>query len=52
MVKGLEESYKPRVREFFLGIEDDDGIVHPIKIKKAIYVPDTPSFLIDPQQWA
>ena len=33
-------------------IEDDDGIVHPIKIKKALYVPEATSFLIASQQWA
>ena len=32
-------------------IEDDDGIVHPIKIKKALCVPETLSFLLVPQQW-
>ena len=24
-------------------IEDDDGIVHPIKINKALYIPEAPS---------
>ena len=33
-------------------IEDDDGVVHPIKIKKALYVPEDPSCLLAPQQWA
>ena len=32
-------------------IEDDDGIMHSIKIKKALYVPEAPSFLLAPQQW-
>ena len=30
-------------------IEDGDGIIHPIKTKKAIYVPEEPSCLIAPQ---
>ena len=33
-------------------IEDDDGIVHPIKIKKAPYVPEALECLLAPQQWA
>ena len=30
-------------------IEDGDGIIHPIKTKKSIYVPEEPSCLIAPQ---
>ena len=33
-------------------IEDDDGVVHPINIKKALYVPKVLSCLLAPQQWA
>ena len=33
-------------------IEGDDGVIHPINIKKALYVPDAPSCLIGPKQWA
>ena len=32
-------------------IEDYDRIIHPIKIKKALYVPQAQSCLIAPQQW-
>ena len=35
---------------FFCKIEDDDGIVHPIKTKKALYIPEAPSCLLAPQQ--
>ena len=31
-------------------IEDDDGIINPIKIKKALYVTEAPSCLIAQQQ--
>ena len=34
-----------------LKIEDEDGIVHPINIKNALYVPEAPSCLLAPQQW-
>ena len=30
-------------------IEDDDGVIHPINIKKALYVPESPSCLLYPQ---
>ena len=33
-------------------IEDDDGVIHPINIKKALYVPESPSCLLSPQKWA
>ena len=33
-------------------IEDDDEIVHSIKIKKALYVPEALSCLLAPKQWA
>ena len=36
----------------FCKIEDDEGIVHPIKIKKAFHVTEYPSCLIEPQKWA
>ena len=32
-------------------LEDDNGIVHTIKIKKALYVPESPPCLLSPQQW-
>ena len=35
----------------FLKIEDDDGIVHPITIKKSLYVYESPSYLLAPQKW-
>ena len=31
-------------------IEDDNGVVHPINIKKELYVPVDPSYLLNPQQ--
>ena len=33
-------------------IEDDDGIVHSSKIKKALYLPEASSYLLAAQQWA
>ena len=33
-------------------IEDDYGVIHTIKIKKPLYVPEAPSCLLAPQQWA
>ena len=33
-------------------IKYDDGIVHPIKIKKVLYIPEAPSCLLAPQQWS
>ena len=33
-------------------IEDDDGIIYPIKTKKELYVPESPPCLISPQKWA
>ena len=35
-----------------LKIEDDDGIVHPIKIKKALYAPEALSCFLAPQKWS
>ena len=32
-------------------IEDGDGVVHTIKIKKELYVPEDPQCLMEPQQW-
>ena len=32
-------------------IEDDNVVIHPIKIKKSLYVPEAPSYLYTPQQW-
>ena len=38
-------------RIIILKIEDDDGIIHLINIKKALYVPELLSYLLSPQQW-
>ena len=38
-------------RIIILKIEDDDGIIHLINIKKALYVPELPSCLLSPKQW-
>ena len=33
-------------------IEGYDGVIHTINIKQAIYIPQAPSCLLSPQQWA
>ena len=35
-----------------LKIEDNDGVIHPIKINKFLYLPETPSCFLTPKQWA
>ena len=32
-------------------IEDEDGVVHPINIKKTLYIPEDLACLLAPQQW-
>ena len=32
-------------------IKDDGGVIHPIKIKKELFVPEAPSCLLTPQKW-
>ena len=30
-------------------IEDDDGVIHPIKKERVIYLPEAPSYFLTPQ---
>ena len=53
MVKGFGGVVQEKGEGTILwNIEDDNGVVNPINIKKALYIPESRSCLLAPQQWA